>query len=415
FIDRLGHALRRSARSGAGVAVLFVDLDRFKLINDSFGHAAGDRLLCDVAERLITALRPSDTIARFGGDELTVLCEDVAGETGARAIADRIADLFDEPFVVEDSEAFLQASIGIALGDARARPEDLIRDADVAMYRAKSSGRSRHEVFDAALREQALARLDTESALRRGIARDELRIHVQPVVGIGDGAIQGFEALVRWDHPERGLVPPAQFIPLAEETGLIVPIGNWVVREVCRTLRRWHHELGVPWVQCSLNLSVRHLQQPDLVATVADALREFDVVPDRLILEITESAVMEAGAGSVETLDRLRALGVRLALDDFGTGYSSLARLHRFPLDVLKIDRSFTAALGDDHQGASIAGAIVSLGQALGLVTVAEGIEDVSQQRALERIGCTFGQGYLFSRPQPPEAFDDMLRLAERP
>ncbi|MEA2321500.1 MAG: hypothetical protein QOD81_1350 [Solirubrobacteraceae bacterium] len=415
FLDRLAHVLRRAERSGAGVAVLFVDLDRFKLINDSFGHAAGDRLLCDVAARLSTALRPSDTIARFGGDELTVLCEDVAGETWARAIAHRIAALFEEPFIVEDSEAFLQASIGIALGDAAARPENLIRDADAAMYRAKDRGGGRIEVFDEAMRRDARERVAIESALRRAIERDELRIHVQPVVGIGDGAIHGFEALVRWQHPERGLVAPADFIPLAEETGLIVPIGNWVVREVCRTLRRWHDELGVSWVQCSLNLSVRHLQQPDLVATVRDALREFELPADRLILEITESAVMEAGAGSVEALDALKALGVRLALDDFGTGYSSLAHLHRFPLDVLKIDRSFTAALGDDHQGASIAGAIVSLGHALGLVTVAEGIEDVAQQRALERMGCTFGQGYLFARPQPPEAFDDVLRRAERP
>ncbi|MEA2268822.1 MAG: hypothetical protein QOC64_1432 [Solirubrobacteraceae bacterium] len=415
FLDRLEQALHRARRSGDGVAVLFVDLDRFKLINDSFGHAAGDRLLCDVAARLSTALRPSDTIARFGGDELTVLCEDVTGETFARGIAHRIAELFDEPFTVEDSEAFLQASIGIAIGAGDARPEDLIRDADAAMYRAKDRGRGRVEVFDEAMRRDARDRVATESALRRAIEREELHIHVQPVVAIGDGRIQGFEALVRWQHPERGVVAPGEFIPLAEETGLIVPIGNWVLREVCRTLRRWRTEFGVEWVQCSVNLSVRHLKQPDLVATVRHALREFDVPPDRLILEITESAVMETGAGSVETLDQLRALGVRLALDDFGTGYSSLAHLHRFPLDVLKIDRSFTAALGDDHQGASIAGAIVSLGHALGLVTVAEGIEDVAQQRAMERMGCTLGQGYLFARPQPPEAFDDVLRADPRP
>jgi EAL domain-containing protein (putative c-di-GMP-specific phosphodiesterase class I) len=236
---------------------------------------------------------------------------------------------------------------------------------------------------------------------------------VQPVVGFGDGSIASFEALVRWQHPERGLVPPGDFIPLAEETGLIVPIGNWVVREVCRTLRRWEDDLGVDHVQCSVNLSVRHLQQPDLVATVVAALAEYGVPADRLVLEITESAVMENGSGTVETLEALKALGVRLALDDFGTGYSSLAHLHRFPLDVLKIDRSFTAALGEDHQGASIAGAIVSLAQALGLVTVAEGIEDAAQARRLEALGCTFGQGFLFARPQPPAAYDDVLR-AER-
>jgi diguanylate cyclase (GGDEF)-like protein len=396
------------------VAVLFVDLDRFKLINDSFGHAAGDRLLCDVAARLRQALRPGDTIARFGGDEVTVLCEDLDGEAGARAIARRIARLFDEPFLVEDGEAFLQASIGIAIAGGTATPEDLIRDADAAMYRAKERGRSRVEVFDEAMRADARERVATESALRRAIERGELCIHVQPVVGIADGRIGSFEALVRWQHPERGLVPPGEFIPLAEETGLIVPIGNQVLREVCRTLRRWEDELGVSSVQCSVNLSVRHLQQPDLVGTVRAALEDHGVPADRLVLEITESAVMENGSGTVETLEALRTLGVRLALDDFGTGYSSLAHLHRFPLDILKIDRSFTAALDADHQGASIAGAIVSLAQALGLATVAEGIEDTGQRRQLERLGCTYGQGFLFSRPQPPEAFDDVLRAAGR-
>jgi diguanylate cyclase (GGDEF)-like protein/PAS domain S-box-containing protein len=410
FRDRLEQALRRARRQEGGVAVLFVDLDRFKLINDSFGHAAGDRLLCDVAARLRGALRPADTIARFGGDELTVLCEDVDGEAGARAIAQRIAALFEEPFAVEDGEAFLQASIGIALAGEDAAPEDLLRDADAAMYRAKDGGRSRVEVFDEAMRRDARARVATESALRRALERDELCIQVQPVVRIGNQEIVGFEALVRWQHPERGLVPPGEFIPVAEETGLIVPLGNWVVREVCRTLARWRDELGAGWSQCAVNLSVRHLQQPDIVATVRAALEEHGVEPHRLVLEITESAVMENGSGTVETLEQLKALGVRLALDDFGTGYSSLAHLHRFPLDVLKIDRSFTAALAHDHHGASIAGAIVSLGQALGLTTVAEGIEDAGQQGRLERLGATFGQGFLFSRPLPPEAFDDALR-----
>ena len=410
FHDRLEQALRRARRTGRGVAVLFVDLDRFKLINDSFGHAAGDRLLIDVAARLRDMLRPADTIARFGGDELTILCEDLDGEAGALAVAHRIAAAFEEPFVVDDGEAFLQASVGIALAGESATPEDLVRDADAAMYKAKERGRSRIEVFDEAMRADARERVATESALRRAIERDELCIHVQPVVRIGDEAIMGFEALVRWDHPERGLVPPGQFIPLAEETGLIVPIGNWVIREVCRTLRRWTDELGADWVPCSLNLSVRHLQQPDLVSTVRGALEEFGIEPRRLVLEITESAVMENGSGTVETLKALKALGVRLALDDFGTGYSSLAHLHRFPLDVLKIDRSFTAALDADHNGASIAGAIVSLAQALDLETVAEGIEDSDQHAQLAGLGCTYGQGFLFSRPLPPAAFDDRLR-----
>jgi diguanylate cyclase (GGDEF)-like protein/PAS domain S-box-containing protein len=411
FHDRLEQALRRAERTRGGVAVLFVDLDRFKLINDSFGHAAGDRLLIDVAARLRHVLRPADTIARFGGDELTILCEDLDGEAGALAVAHRIASAFEEPFAVDDGEAFLQASVGIALGGESATPEDLVRDADAAMYKAKERGRSRVEVFDEAMRADARERVATESALRRAIERDELRIHVQPVVRIGDEATMAFEALVRWEHPERGLVARGAFIPLAEETGLIVPIGNWVIREVCRTLRRWTDELGADWVPCSLNLSVRHLQQPDLVATVRAALEEYGIEPRRLVLEITESAVMENGSGTVETLKALKALGVRLALDDFGTGYSSLAHLHRFPLDVLKIDRSFTAALDADHHGASIAGAIVSLAQALDLETVAEGIEDADQHAQLAALGCTYGQGFLFSRPLPPEAFDDRLRL----
>jgi len=410
FLDRLEQAIKRSERHHGGVAVLFVDLDRFKLINDSFGHAAGDRLLCDVAERLRRALRPADTIARFGGDELTVLCEDLDGEAGARAVAQRIAELFDEPFLVEDGEAFLQASVGIALAGDGAAPEDLIRDADAAMYRAKDRGRARVEVFDEAMRRDARERVATESALRRAIERDELRIHLQPVVRFGDEAIMAFEALVRWEHPQRGLVSPGEFIPLAEETGLIVPIGNWVLREVCRTMRRWEDELGADWVPCSVNLSVRHLQQPDLVATVRAALEDHGIAPRRLVLEITESAVMENGSGTVETLEELKAMGVRLALDDFGTGYSSLAHLHRFPLDILKIDRSFTAALHADNQGGSIAGAIVSLAGALGLETVAEGIEDIEQSRQLEQLGCTYGQGFLFSRPLPPAAFDERLR-----
>jgi diguanylate cyclase (GGDEF)-like protein/PAS domain S-box-containing protein len=410
FLDRLEQALRRGRRQPGRVAVLFVDLDRFKFINDSFGHAAGDRLLCDVAARLDHALRPADTLARFGGDELVVLCEDLDGEAGARAIARRITALFDEPFIVEDGEAFLQASVGIALASDGATAEDLISDADAAMYRAKDRGRARVEVFDEAMREDARQRVAIESAMRRAIERDELRIHLQPVVRFADEAIMAFEALVRWEHPERGLVPPGEFIPLAEETGLIVPIGNWVVREVCRTMRRWEDELGADWVPCSVNLSVRHLQQPDLVATVRSALEEHRIEPRRLILEITESAVMENGTGTIETLEALRALGVRLALDDFGTGYSSLAHLHRFPLDLLKIDRSFTAALHADHQGASIAGAIVSLAQALRLETVAEGIEDREQAGRLERLGCTYAQGFLYSRPLPPEAFDERLR-----
>ena len=405
FLDRLGQALRRSRRRDRVVAVVFLDLDRFKLVNDSLGHKAGDRLLVDVAMRLSSALRPSDTLARFGGDELTLLCEDIGDGEDARAIAKRLLETFAEPFIVQDGEAFLQASIGIALSrDGFETPEDLIRDADAAMYRAKARGQG-VELFDEAMRQDVRDRLALEAALRRGIGRGELRLHCQPLVSLADARIEGFEALVRWEHPERGLVPPGSFIPLAEETGLIVPIGAWVLSEACATLRRIIDETGMATLQVSVNVSPRQLQQPDFVAQVRAALDDNGLDPSCLVVEITESAIMEAGAAAI--LCALKDLGVRLAMDDFGTGYSSLAHLRRFPLDVIKVDRSFVAGLGDG-QGSSIAGAIVSLAHALGLRTVAEGIEDEEQRRAVMALGCDVGQGFHFARPMP---VDDLTRM----
>jgi diguanylate cyclase (GGDEF)-like protein/PAS domain S-box-containing protein len=405
FLDRLGQALRRARRRDRGVAVVFLDLDRFKLVNDSLGHKAGDRLLVDVAMRLSSALRPSDTLARFGGDELTLLCEDIGDVEHARAIAQRLLETFAEPFLVQDGEAFLQASVGIALSrDGFEAPEDLIRDADAAMYRAKARGQG-VELFDEAMRQDVRDRLALEAALRRGIGRGELRLHCQPLVSLADARIEGFEALVRWEHPERGLVPPGSFIPLAEETGLIVPIGAWVLNEACATLRRIIDETGQASLQVSVNVSPRQLQQPDFVAQVRSALDDNGLEPSCLVIEITESAIMEAGAAAI--LRGLKDIGVRLAMDDFGTGYSSLAHLRRFPLDVIKVDRSFVAGLGDG-QGSSIAGAIVSLAHALGLRTVAEGIEDDEQRRAVLALGCDVGQGFHFARPMPA---DDLTRL----
>jgi diguanylate cyclase (GGDEF)-like protein/PAS domain S-box-containing protein len=405
FLDRLGHALRHARRRDRGVAVLFLDLDRFKVVNDSLGHKAGDRLLVDVAMRLSAALRPSDTLARFGGDELTLLCEEIAGEGDARLIADRLQRAFAEPFAVEDGEAFLQASIGIALShNGFEAPEDLIRDADAAMYRAKDNGRG-VEIFDEAMRQDVRNRLALESALRRGITRGELRLECQPVVQLDDRSITGFECLVRWEHPTRGLLPPGAFIPLAEETGLIVGIGDWVLHEACATLRRVADATGRHDLQIGVNISPRHLQQHDLVGTVRSAVENSGVAPDQLVIEITESAIMESNAGPV--LQALKELGVRIAMDDFGTGYSSLAHLRRFPLDVLKVDRSFVAGV-TDGQGSSIAGAIVSLARALGLHTVAEGIENEEQHRVMLELGCDRGQGYLFARPMPAT---DLTRL----
>jgi diguanylate cyclase (GGDEF)-like protein/PAS domain S-box-containing protein len=406
FLDRLGHALRRSRRRDGRVAVLFLDLDRFKVVNDSLGHKAGDRLLVDVAMRLSSALRPADTLARFGGDELTLLCEDMVDEHDARAIAERLLETFADPFVVKDGEAFLQASIGIALShDGFEVAEDLIRDADAAMYRAKERGHA-FELFDEAMRQDVRDRLALEASLRRGIERGELRLHCQPLVSLAEGRIEGFESLVRWEHPERGLVPPGAFIPLAEETGLIVPLGAWVLREACATLRQVIDATGMNWLQASVNVSPRQLQQPDFVAAVQVALDDNGLAPQSLVVEITESAIMEAGAAGV--LRSLKDLGVHLAMDDFGTGYSSLAHLRRFPLDVIKVDRSFVAALGDG-QGSSIAGAIVSLAQALGLRTVAEGIEDDEQCRAVRALGCDLAQGFLFARPMPADQLTRLL------
>jgi diguanylate cyclase (GGDEF)-like protein/PAS domain S-box-containing protein len=405
FLDRLGLALRRTERRSGSVAVLFCDLDRFKIVNDSLGHDAGDRLLIDVARRIGAALRPADTVARFGGDEFTILCEDIAGEIEAATIAQRIVDVFREPFALEDGEVFLATSLGIAIArGADDRAADLIRDADAAMYRAKERGKGRYEIFDEAMRADAVARLETESALRRALERGELRLHYQPEVDLASGAIAGFEALIRWEHPTRGLLAPSQFIPLAEETGLIVGIGEWVLHEACRTAVAWPQPLTL-----SVNLSARQLAQPDLVASVRRALSETGIDPANLCLEITESAVMAAGAATTAQLRALKSLGVRLAIDDFGTGFSSLVHLRRFPVDMLKIDGTFVAGLGDEPQDASIAAAVISLAHALGLTTVAEGVETEQQAGILRQLGCDLGQGHLFARPAPAA---DALRLA---
>jgi diguanylate cyclase (GGDEF)-like protein len=404
FLDRLGLALRRTERRSGSVAVLFCDLDRFKIVNDSLGHDAGDRLLVDVARRIGAALRPADTVARFGGDEFTMLCEDIAGEIEAATIAQRIVDVFREPFQLDDGEVFLATSLGIAIArGADDRAEDLIRDADAAMYRAKERGKGRYEIFDEAMRADAVARLETESALRRALERGELRLHYQPEVDLADGAIKGFEALIRWQHPTRGLLGPAAFMPLAEETGLIVGIGEWVLLEACTEAARWSQPLTL-----SVNLSARQLAQPDLVAMVRRALAETGLDPAHLCLEITESAVMASGAATTAQLRALKSLGVRLAIDDFGTGFSSLAHLRRFPVDTLKIDGTFVSGLANEPQDASIAAAVISLAHALDLTTVAEGVETDEQLAILRGLGCDLGQGHLFARPAPAA---DALRL----
>jgi diguanylate cyclase (GGDEF)-like protein len=398
------------------VAVLFLDLDRFKVINDSLGHEIGDCLLVELAQRLQSVLRPGDTVARFGGDEFTVLCDDIDGERDAIVIAQRMGEAVAAPFLLADTEAFLTASVGIAMADGvDARPESLIRDADAAMYRAKERGKSRYELFDEVMRARAVERLEVENALHRAIERGELRVHYQPLVDIEAGLMTGVEALARWEHPDRGLLLPEQFIPLAEETGQILELGEWVLREACAQHRRWREEHPEgPALRLSVNLSARQLQQPELVADVVLALRDTDMDPANLCLEITESVVMEETEAAVQSLVALRAEGVRIAIDDFGTGYSSLRLLKGAPADLLKIDRSFVAGLGSDPQDTPIVQTVIRLADALGLDAVAEGVETPEQLVELRAAGCRFAQGFHFARPAGAEAISALLAAGRR-
>ncbi len=411
LLTRLQDALDRAKRLGLRIAVLFLDLDHFKVVNDSLGHGLGDRLLVAIAQRLKVALRPGDTIARFGGDEFVVLCEDLHGRDDAIAIAERVIAAVSGPFVVDEAEVFVGVSIGIAFpDDDDPDPGNLIRDADAAMYRAKEKGRARWEVFDSAMRASAVDRLDIENALRRALERRELRVYYQPLVSLRRGAIEGVEALLRWEHPERGLLLPGDFITVAEETGLIVPIGAWVLDQACRQVQRWqasHPEL--PALRLSVNISGGQLGHPKLVDDVADVLAETCIDPAQVELEITESVLMDDVDMSEETLGHLRRLGVKLVVDDFGTGYSSLSYLRRFPVDLLKVDRSFVDGLGTDPSDSAIVTAIITLAHTLGLEAVAEGVETADQLDELRRLGCDQAQGFYFARPASGNDVEELL------
>jgi diguanylate cyclase (GGDEF)-like protein len=414
FLDRIDHALARSDRLGHELAVLFIDLDRFKVVNDSLGHSAGDGLLIQVANRLRGCLRGSDTIARLGGDEFTVLLEGDSALTDATRAADRILAALKAPFTLDGQEAYAWASIGISGGsELRGSGRDLLREADIALYRAKATGRGRYTVYESRMSHLPSEHLHLESELHRAIERRELRVHYQPIFELDNSQITGLEALVRWEHPEKGLVAPGHFIPLAEDTGLIVPIGKWVLEEACRQMREWQlqHD-SAERMFVSVNLSARQLQDPALVQDVEHALRSTGLDPACLQLEITESVVMQEPEATVFKLNALKSLGIQLAVDDFGTGYSSLAYLRRFPVDVLKIDRTFVSGLGQNEHDPAIVQTVVALARALGLRTTAEGIEERSQWTRLRELGCDHGQGYVFSRPLRPEAVTSLLDSA---
>jgi diguanylate cyclase (GGDEF)-like protein/PAS domain S-box-containing protein len=418
FMNRLGHALIRTERREKSAAVLFLDLDNFKLINDSLGHEAGDRLLVSVAERLRRCLRAEDTASRFGGDEFTVLLENVKDASDAVRVADQITRALSTPFILESREVFVTTSIGIALGTSgRERPTDLLRNADVALYRAKASGKATYEVFDAFMNIAALERLDLEGDLRRAIERGEFAVHYQPQLELSTGRIAGWEALVRWMHPERGPILPAAFLSVAEETGLIVQIGRLVLEEACRQATEWQeqHPTETP-LKMSVNISAKQLQRPDeLVEEVIRILEQTELAPGSLVLEITESMLMGDAEQNVDVLRRLKDLSIGIAVDDFGTGYSNLAYLKRFPVDMLKVDKSFVDGLGENPEATAIVEAVVSLARAMGMQTVAEGIETTGQADLLRALGCELGQGYYFSQPLPAHEANALALVSPGP
>lgn len=409
FLDRLQHAIDRADRTGNHNAVLFMDIDGFKVINDSLGHELGDRLLVEVGRRALGCLRPGDTAARLGGDEFALLLENLPRVNDAVHIAERITRKYEEPFDLDGHEVAVSASIGVAFSSRGDQPSELLRDADIAMYEAKRDNKP-HEVFHANMHAQSLERLELENELRQSIEKNDFEVHYQPKVSLGSGRVSGMEALVRWAHPVRGLVTPADFIPIAEETGLIIPLGRMVLEESCRRASEWLrlHESS-DGLTVSVNLSVRQFQHPELVSDVDRALRESGLEACNLELEVTESVMMEEGGEAENILRALKELGVGIAMDDFGKGYSSLNYLRNFPIDTLKIDRSFVSGFGKTLEDDAIVRLMVDLAHTLGLQVTAEGVETAEQLAQLEAAGCDSGQGYYFSKPLPGEAARALL------
>jgi diguanylate cyclase (GGDEF)-like protein len=412
MLDRLSHALKRLRRRPGGVAVLFCDVDRFKVVNDSLGHQAGDELLIAAARRIEAGLRAGDTATRFGGDEFVVVCEDVHNEAQAAEVAERLAASLAEPFLLRGEDIYLTASIGVAVtGDPDEDPRSLVRDADAAMYEAKAHGRARCVVFDNPMRERAVARLETENDLRRALERGELRVHYQPNIRIDGLRVIGAEALVRWERPGRGLVAPDQFIGLAEETGLIVPLGRYVLEEACRQVAEWTAEglVDSDFVM-SVNLSPHQLRSPGVLDDVNNAIVGAGIQPSQLCIEVTESALVDDSRGATEAIRRIHGLGVVVAIDDFGIGYSALSYLHLLPVGILKIDRSFVGRLGPDPRDRAVITGLIDLAHALSLTVVAEGVETAEQLADLSAMACDIAQGYYFAKPQTATAVRGLLR-----
>ncbi len=410
FLDRLQHALSVAARRRTAIAVLFLDLDQFKLVNDSLGHAAGDELLAAVAPQIEQALRPGDTVARFGGDEFAVLAEDVGDERGATRIAERIAEALARPFILREREHFVSASIGISIGTGNEDPEALIRDADSALYRAKDHGRGGYEIFDEVMRSRVIQHMQTENDLRRALQRNEFVVHYQPVVRLADGVVASMEALLRWNHPERGLIGPLGFIPVAEESRLIVPIGRWVIEQACRQAAAWQRlRPDAAPVGVGVNLSARQLADPELVQHLERSIGANGIEPSTLWLELTESSLLDDTTSVEGTLGSLHRLGVRLVLDDFGVGFSSLGYLKRLPLSMVKLDRSFVENVIDSPHEAAIVRAVSEMAETIGLSVVAEGVETEEQVRVARDLGCGFAQGFHFSEPVPASYVEGLL------
>ncbi|HEV8482530.1 MAG TPA: EAL domain-containing protein [Blastocatellia bacterium] len=416
FIDHLELAVNHCRRrNGYLFAILFIDLDRFKVINDSLGHMVGDQLLIAIARRLEICLREGDTIARLGGDEFTILLDGISDRNDALRVAERVQEVLEQPFDHAGRELFISASVGIKYsGIGGEQPEDLLRDADTAMYCAKALGKAQYKVFDARMHTHALTLLQIESDLRRAIEREEFRVNYQPIVSLQSGRICGFEALVRWHHPERGLISPTEFIPIAEESGFIIQIDRWVLKQACSQMRRWQDALPTTrQMKISVNLSCKQFMQPTIVAQIMETLQETGLDASSLKLEITESVMMESGDYAMGVLEQLSAAGIELSLDDFGTGYSSLSYIHRFPVTALKIDQSFISRIDGDLNG-EIVRAVVALARNLGLEVVAEGIETVGQFDQLKALGCEQGQGFYFSEAVDGRSATELINREER-